>query len=491
MFHARSLGFETVNLTWLTRLGFLAVAISFSVTATQAQVDSHTPQDIQVPADLVWKDNGYGISIQLPEAATIKPLAKNPEIATFTFPGKIVLTLIIDRIDQPIPLETVFAQSIRDAMFGYSPAVRVEDDTPSMPIAGRDANRYILLVGDKPENHFLYGHAMTIYSPRTVLSVEFKAPASQYDRAMELFDRFIRAIQIQNPRERLEQHRTQLDAAQQWLDSLDGQHLDALAHGSSWQRILHGDKDRGYRRLTLRQAQELGLEGHRLVVQSRESDNRQRIDALQEFFLAEDQQHEVWSMKLTTRPDDTVELGQTVRMPQQAQAHQSRTWTDTGLQTIDTVRDPMSGRVVRDRAGGEIRLPQLKVTREVPLAQPVGREDPLKKGKVHQFNWQVPPVGYISQTRLTLLPWLLDRQSPDMMFYAYHPGLAMLTRMTVRVEPNPRDKGFTAWVRPSPRHPEQPWRYDPEGRLTEIVLDGSRRFLPSNAQEIKALWEDR
>lgn len=467
--------------------------VMFLGIAARAQVDPVTPQPVKAPDDLLWHDNGYGISIQLPEAAMVTPLARNPEMAEFTFKGNIVLTLIMDQVEEPLPLTTIFAQAIRDAMFGYSPAARVEDDTPSMPIAGRKASRYLLLIGEKPQDRWLYGHAMTLFRPDTVLSVQIKAPASEYERALELFDRFIAGIMIQDPRQRIEENRIQLDAAQQWLESLDAQTLDALADGSSWQRILHGDNDRGYRRLTLRKDQELGLNGHRLVLQSRESGTDLRLDTLQDFFLSQDLQNEVWSMKLTARRDDTINLGDAIRLPQQARATplDSRTWTDTGLQSTDTVRDPMSGRIVRDRSGNAVRLPQLKVTREVPVAQPIGREDPLKKGTVHHFNWRLPPIGYLSQTHQILLPWLLERQAPDMMFYTYHTGLAMLTRMTVRVEDNPETGGFTAWVRPSPRHPEQPWHYDKDGRLLEIVLDGTRKLVPSTAANIKALWDGR
>lgn len=443
----------------------------------------------------VWDDNGYGIRVTLPEAAQIVPLAKDPALVRFNFAGDVAITLLVNRLDRPVPLEKILAQAVKDAMFRYSPAVGVEDDTPNMPIAGRPSARYMLLVGDQPNKRWLYGHAITLYEPGTVLSLQIEAPSSQYNRATDLYDQVIAGVQVDNLRQTDQLQVEQLKTGQAWLEGLDPQTLNALSHGSTLQRIIQDNRDVGYRKMTLRQDRELGLEGHRLLIQSRNSGPTVRVDTINTIFLAGDKENEVWSMRYTERPEARQPANGAARLPQpkpsQRAATHTRTWTDTGVRSVDAVTDPRSGRPVRNRAGSEIRVPQIRVTREVPVAQPMGRADPLKKGSVEKLAWRVPPVGYMSQVYVNLLPWLLDADTPDMTFYAYHPGLATLTSLSVRVEPDEQTNGFTAYVRPSPRHPQQRWRYDAHGRLLEMILDQNNRIVPSNAEEIQAIWQGR
>ena len=62
-----------------------------------------------------WSDNGYGVTVFLPDDAKVTPLAQNPEIAKFDLGQDIFVTMMISQMEQVMPLRAICVQATRDA----------------------------------------------------------------------------------------------------------------------------------------------------------------------------------------------------------------------------------------------------------------------------------------------------------------------------------------------------------------------------------------
>ena len=441
-----------------------------------------------------WADNGYGISLMLPADATILPLGQNPQLVWFDFGDGVTVTMMLDQLSELTPLPQVSGRVLKEVTFLYSPAVGVEDPTPNPQIAGREGRRFFLLVGEQQGKRLLYGQAMALSRPDMVLAFEIKAPAQQFTEVVDLFNRLLASVEIQSTPALARVQAQRLQAGEAWLKSVAPQTLKALSDHTTWQRIQVDGEDVGYQRIMLTEdtnAALPGVEGLQLAVQSRRNGEATRLDLLGEYFLSEDQSSELWVVKMTERPrDDLIGNDHVIRLPtkQPTPIMRTQTWTDTGVRLIDVVKDPATGRDIRNpRTGQPIRISQIQVTQESPVAQPPNARETRQQTEIKRFAWQVPPRGYLPQVQLHLLPYLLDIDTPDMAFYAYHPGLVTLTTLTVRIEPN-EDGSFVAYVRPSPRHPEAQWIYDNQGRLIRQIAWNGAVYQPSNLEAVRALW---
>ena len=394
------------TLRWAASL-ILAIALA---AATPAGAQMPTPSQTWTRA---WSDNGYGVTVFLPDDAKVTPLAQNPEIAKFDLGQDIFVTMMISQMEQVMPLRAICVQATRDANFRYTPAVLLKDANEQLKLADRDALRFLMMVGEKRSQQWIFGQTLTLLRPDVVLAFQLEAPASRYDRAIELFTRLTDRVQIANDHALALRHRELLKAGDAWLKQLNPDLIQSLAHGESWHRITRDGEDVGYLRFAVRAGEQLGVTGVQMKEQIHRISEPLILDSFNEFFESDDNNAEFWSYKVTHRPmspltDSVVKLP----APQPADAATpTQTWTDTGLRSIDAVDDPQTGQPVRSRRTGEmIMAPQIKVTLEAPL--PAGMGAIQNKGRTQRLAWRVPPIAYLSQLKAKLLPYLLDARTP-------------------------------------------------------------------------------
>lgn len=440
-----------------------------------------------------WSDNGYGISLRLPHDTRVIPLATEPDIARFITPDGMELTLMLDLVDRPAGIDKMAERAVRDASLRYSPATVVKDNPGPLTLAGRDARRFFLLVGESQDRQVLFGQMLAMYDRATILALQVVVPAQNVLQRIREFEQIAESLQIVDSDEQARRRTEQLKAGEQWLKRTGPQTFAPLLDRVVWQRIAVLDQEHGYRRFGLQQDQELGLPGIRLRVQTRTKGEDVTRDTFAEFFLSDDQLNEVWSIRTTERPVKQPPANR-ITLPNRKNKDaeppaQPRTWADTGLRTTEIVRNPRTGDPIRDPVTKEpIIAPHIKVSRETPLYLSGGEQTFSHKGDVKNRTWQVPPA-YLSQLHKFLLPYLLEPDSPPMAFYTYHPPAFNIALLTVETQPT-GDGGYVALVRQTPRHPQEMYEYDADGRLVRQIRWTGEVIEPATAEQIQARWQN-
>ena len=271
-----------------------------------------------------------GATLHDDQVTEIEAYEKEKEVKSFVAPGQPLMTADVEA-------------ATRDANFRYTPAVLLKDANEQLKLADRDALRFLMMVGEKRSQQWIFGQTLTLLRPDVVLAFQLEAPASRYDRAIELFTRLTDRVQIANDHALALRHRELLKAGDAWLKQLNPDLIQSLAHGESWHRITRDGEDVGYLRFAVRAGEQLGVTGVQMKEQIHRISEPLILDSFNEFFESDDNNAEFWSYKVTHRPMSPL-TDSVVKLPAPQPAPQSAQTAPPPVQPPRTSRDDVSPR---------------------------------------------------------------------------------------------------------------------------------------------------
>lgn len=302
-------------------------------------------------------------------------------------------------------------------------------------------------LSDKKRGPWVLGQAFMQITPLAVTMVEMDVDEPQYAATSQIFEALVSSIDLEDPKAIEERRLAWVAQGDAWRKTLSTQKLHGAIKPEQWLRIVQGDRDVGYMRITQKTDNELDHPGIRVDVQTRLEIGDQAIDSLANFFLADNGESEVWSVRTTARPLKAPAA--TAKNTGDAET----TWGETGVRDKD----------------------KITVTRSGPTGNEV-------------FNWDMPK-GYISQVELHLFDAIAPQDKPrtEMGFFAYSPSVGRLAYRTERVILD-KSGGMQIHTRSTPEQPEQISFYSTGGMLTKRVMPSGQIILPTTKKELVTRW---
>jgi len=292
--------------------------------------------------------------------------------------------------------------------------------------------------------------AVVQIDPVTFGFLDFRCGVEEADWVRPTFDAVVASMELVDPEQINAEREAALRRGQEWRSSLKLGQIHAALVPERYYRILTGNKDTGYMRVGQSRVRWQDRPGVSVEVQTRIVQEESYADSLAQFFLADDDSTEVWSIRTTLRPINGKGA--------------PRTWVDEGLRTwVDD---------------GVRRVRQIQLRQEVNIG-----------GQKRETRVEVPP-GYLSQVEAWLLPALLPIDAEvEYGFYAYNTQTRKMTYRTERVLP--LLDGFIITTRMAPNEPAYDATYDANRQLVERQLGPKQRLVPTEPSEIHRIWAGR
>ncbi len=396
-----------------------------------------------------WRERTFGVSIRPPLGAQIHELTADEALVRILGDPGYAIKLAIRASANDVNIAVVKRTATEQFGTLYPSAAIVIDE--DIKPAGRPGALLAFQYTDKRQQAWLVAQAFMQIDPRNIVLVQMDVPAAHKDATLPLFRAVIESLQVDDPRTMDNRNRELVKAGQAWLDRLDPKTLRQNALSDQWFRIVRpgpeGQSDIGYMRLSQRDESVMGKPGIRIDVQARLKVGEQFYDSLSNFFLSDDRQQEVWSVKTTVRPAGAAKVSDA--------GPPNASWAETGL-----------------RDG-----PEITVSKQTP-------------SRVKEEKWRQPTVGYLSQVELYILPSVMARSKEgSMAFYAYNPATGKITLRQENVRRTP--EGLELVSQPAPDQGEQVSLYDSQGKLLQRRLPDASLLLPASLKEIAALWDVR
>lgn len=302
-------------------------------------------------------------------------------------------------------------------------------------------------LSDKKRGPWVLGQAFMQITPMAITMVEMDVDETQYAAASPIFEAMVSSIDLEDPKAIEARRAAWVAQGDAWRKTLSTQKLHGVLKPEQWLRIVQGDRDVGYMRLIQRTDNEMDHPGIRVDVQTRLEIADQAIDSLANFFLSDNGDHEVWSIRTTVRP-----LRPPAATAKNADVSET-TWGETGVRDKDKITVTRSG--------------------------PTGNET---------FNWDMPK-GYISQVEMHLFDATAPQDKPrtEMGFFAYSPSIGRLAYRTERIILD-NAGGMQIHTRTSPEQPEQVSYFSAGGVLIKRVMPSGQTILPTTKRELMARW---
>lgn len=401
-----------------------------------------------------WRESAYGISFQPPaRSQKVENTAKGALVQFVWGEGTAVDFYIRQNPDAELELATLKQQTEVEVTYGSRQAL-VIDSVPLRP-AGRpgmltyfDVERNPNLFEKRHGEHWVFGQALMKIDPHTVAVFQLQCPIPSFPESRKLFEAMLDSVEVAAPEE-LDRIRTAwITAGKRWYDGVDRAAMLAAMTHDQWFRVMEGDKDVGYMRIRHALGESFNLPGIRVDVQSRIISGTDAFDTESFFFVSDDRTTEVWSVRTGQRPVQKSE-----NLPGAVMLAPPQLYEETGLRSGDAIT----------------------VTRQLP-------------GNVKDLSWKMPPVGYMSQAELYLLPVLFPRdQQRDFAFYAYNSATANIALRQFGIFPL-EGGAYLIRERPSPEQGEQVSTYDANGKLKRREMPDHRAYIPATVEEIKRVW---
>jgi len=432
---------------------YFAIACLLVVTVAPAATEnSATSTDLLAPQR--WREHSFGLSLRPPLGAQLTQRTADDAILQITTPDQASIRVYIKNTTVDLQVPDIVTKAIHQ-LGGVHPSATILEQS-QLQIAQHPAAVIYFHVPGPKRTSWVIGQAFLQINLRAFVMLKLEVDRNQFDLAQPVFDAVIHTLELQDP-DQLNRLRTQQIAqAQAWLETIDTNQLHQAIHGELWLRIIEGGdeggdqggKDIGYKRVSTRITSEMDLPGLRVDIQTRVYHGSYVYDSLSNFFVSDDNTHEIWSIRTTARPANP-------HAPvNQSAPSQKSSLAQTGLRSNDTIT----------------------LTNETPTG-------------IHQHTWQRPEVGYISQAQLHLLGQLLSPPvTSELGFYAYHPDTQKITFQTQRVIAAP-DGSYAIHSRPTPQLGEQVSYYDAQGHLLKHQLPDGRVLLPTTRPALAVRWK--
>lgn len=410
-----------------------------------------------------WSERSYGLSLRPPLGARLVEMTADDAILRIFGPGgDYIITLSIRKSPVAVSIDKVMETSIAQLAIAQ-PAARLMSRKALKP-AGRDGGALYLLMPEtrKDPKPWVLGQGFMQIDPLIVAVLNLEVDAEKYQRIEPIFEALVMSMGVENPADLDRERQEQIDAAENWRKTINAKRRQMALVPEQWFRVVSGKNDVGYTRVRQSVARMMEQPGIQVEIQARVQVDDKVFESNSSFFLSEDGEKEVWSVRTSAKPISASESGDSpapnrkpaVTPTRKLAAPDSFSWSETGL-----------------RAGNEIT-----VNREMPTG-------------TRTYKWQQPPRSYLSQAELFLLDSLLPRQQAATYgFYAYYSNTGRMAYRTERLVPE-SNGGFRIFSRPSPENPEQVTIFDAQGRMIRRELPGGRVMMPTTLEQVKNQWK--
>ena len=438
---------ETRHQDVTSKKGWVAwVAAIAWLIATAAQAGSASNR---------WEETGYGVSLQPPPGAVVTEYPGDGVLMHMALGQDMTITLSVQTSKVDVTLEPLVEDALHQLATKHPSAQVIAQDSLNVG----DVPGAVLMVGIPTgrKGPWVLGQGYLQIGPRTFALLSMQATQDAQSEAVKVFDRVVRSVRVQDPREVAGRRAKLIEAGHAWATTLTaGRIRDALVP-EQWLRVVAQGKDVGYMQITQQTTEMLGRKGVGVRVRSHVEWGAKSVDTLSDFFLSDDFENEIWSIRSTTRGAGG---GSAVGAGAGAVGPANTTWVETGLRAYDLVT----------------------VNRDTPT----GRES---------HEWRIPDQGYLSQVQLTLADRLLvlsgacppGSDAIEMGFYTYDPSQAELSFRTVRAEVE-ADGTTLVTTRPSPDQAAHRTRLMPDGSLVRRERQGGQTLVSTSKEHVMALW---
>lgn len=417
-----------------------------------------------------WREHTHGLSLLPPLDSRMAQLTADDAVTRIIGPGGYAINVFFKRSlgKAPLDLELIQDQAIRQ-MGGTHPNATIHSQK-LMTIANRSATLLYFFIPATKNGPWATGEIYILLDSHTCALLQLEVPRARFEDARPVFEAVADSIEFQDPREIEKERAAMIEAAVQWLKPIEPGQWQSKMTREQWFRIVENNNDVGYMQVTMlhgpldirakRGDALMGLPGIRVDVQARIELAGNAFDTISNFFVSDDRETEVWSIRTTRRP-----LQPTV------------------INRLDAPRSDSSRlRNVQQHASGEESWAEtgLRSKKHIELTRRSPSGD-------KEYDWTEPEKAYLSQAELYLMPGLLPRKKIDMGFYSYYPISGKIAFRTERIEPLPSG-GLRVYSRPAPDENEQITDYDINGNIMRRELPGGREMLPATKAQIIARW---
>lgn len=429
----------------------LAIALALGALTGAVAGEADEPQQNPLLSPQRWRERAYGVTLLPPLNATVHEVTGGDTKLFVNLNDAGFINVLIKKSKSELDVVAV-RQAVLDQMRTVGPSGSIISENKDK-IGGRPGVTIYFGYPGRDDRVKVMGHAVAMIDPNTVLVLQLETTFASFKQLKPVFEAMVQSVQFDDPRVLDQLNRQRFEAGATWYKSINPRQMLAVPERGQeqWFRIVdqdggRGAADVGYMKIVYSRATPLDRSGTRVDVQARLIISDQAYDTLSNFFLSDDRNQEIWSIKTTVRPA--------------SEAHNARddgpgnpSWAETGL---------------RDQS-------RITVTRQTP------------SGKQEE-HWQMPPEGYLSQVELYLAPrFMLGAPEGEMAFYTYYPSDGKITMRTEKLE---RGGVGALKVTTYPAADAQPQvsHYDATGQLIRRELPDGRVMLPATPQEIAARW---
>ncbi len=308
---------------------------------------------------------------------------------------------------------------------------------------------------DPGRRDLLLGQAMMQVHDKTFAMLQLEGPHVMAESLQPKFEAVAASMAVDAPDQLDQLRRGQIQRGVTWRQLIDTDQLHEAIEPRQLFRIIEADRDIGYMTIDMTLAQKDRHFGIEVVVRARLHEGPHVQDTLSEFFLADDDSYEVWSIRTTARAHAPADGRPLPDEDAPAAGPGVITWAETGWRIGDTI---------------EVKRP--------------GRADQKTR------RW-TRPEGYLSQVELHLIESLLPQDTEQTLgFYAYLPTANKLTYRTISIAPLP-DFGYRLFTQAGPGRGQVMSQYDPVGRVVGRRYSGGRAMLVTSEKEFRKIWNVR
>lgn len=473
-----------------SKITFLPLVASLVLAACAL---STWAQESSVEQSRAWQYEALGMTLTLPPG--MHPLERAPArtLARFVGPGgedNYAITLRLKQFELETPADILSIRQIMEVSFAEVEATwrgryKVVDEKDGFQVGPYQAGcvyfriddlRRPLLMGLRrdalpkiagPKKPWVFGQVFIQTGLASFVLIQLDVDAQRFNDVRPIFEALYESLRLDT--QQLATRRAAL--AKQfvaWRQQINTAALRAACIDDQWFRIVDGKRDVGYMRVQQRSDHhDSGVAGIQVRIESHVTDRVRDTDTLSEFFLSDDGESELWSIRMTHRPSRPQKGQRPVKPLTLALKGKDRdvilpgieleagatTWVETGIR---------SGKVI-------------KLTRR--------RGDGVTK----QHEWPVPDI-YLSQVHLHLLGQL-GASSPwtKMGFYVYAPNFGKIMFHTEQLD-RADDQTYSRVSQATPDTPPFIMTYDLQGRLQSQIIPGGRRLLPASRKQIAIMW---
>lgn len=428
------------------------------------------------------RETAHGVSLRPPvDTRIVRRTADEYTLRLADTAGQFTMSLLIKKTKKPLSLKTV-TRSVQSQVLGVEMNVsgvpghgskdfRLRGRTAlsgtnrgkivaqrETVIAKRHATINYYQVFDNNNKPMLLAHAIIQLETQAfaILDIEGRLNPTDFSGSAkpiaDTFERVIGSIEIENPLELSKRREQTVDLGHEWRSTLRLKNLHASLVPVQFYRFVETDKarrtkDNGWMRIRQFQSRKgtHNKPGVNVEVQLRIKAGDAYYDTLGEYFLADDDSLEMWSIHTTQRPANPRVKVNEKELP---------TFRQTGV-----------------RSDGVLT---------------VTLDDPVSGQKKQSFAQ--PKKGYLSQVEGLMLPQILPHnQRATYGFYFYNTQSGSVAYREEQVVPTLT--GFSIISRLTPASVQLTSTFNKQRRVIEKQLDTTGgKLLPTDAATIRRLW---